>query len=104
MARGRTTALTARLTPAERRTLQAWQRAATSSAGRARRGRILLLMAAGVPTSEVAATVGISLRFVYKWVRRFLEKGVEGWTDKPRPGSQRVPRQPAVAGQRDGSA
>ncbi len=42
MARGRTTALTIRLTPAERRTLLAWQRATTIPAGLARRGRIIL--------------------------------------------------------------
>src|SRR5437899_1133855 len=93
MARGRITALTIRLTPAERRTLLAWQRATTISAGRARRGRIILLLADGVPISDIATTVGISRRFVYKSVQRFLEKGVEGLTDKPGRGSHRVPRQ-----------
>src|SRR6266516_2217234 len=96
MARGRTTALTIRLTPAERRTLVAWQRATTFSAGRARRGRIILLVADGVPIAHVAATVGISRRFVYKWVQRFLEQGVEGLTDKPGRGYRRVPRQPVL--------
>ncbi|SRR6266567_1943338 len=104
MARGRKTSLTIRLTPAERRTLQAWQRATTISAGRARRGRIILLVADGMPISDVAATVGISRRFVYKWVQRFVEKGVAGLTDKPRPGYHRVPRQPALAEQHDVSA
>ena len=83
MARGRTTALTIRLTPAERQTLRAWQRATTIAAGRARRGRIILLVADGMPISDVAAIVGISRRFVYKWVQRFLEQGIEGLTDKP---------------------
>ena len=78
MARGRITSLTIHLTPAERRTLQAWQRATTISAGRARRGRILLLLADGVPITDIAATVGISRRFVYKWVQRFL---AQGWMD-----------------------
>src|SRR5215470_10716479 len=98
MARGRKTALIIRLTPEERRVLQAWQRATTISAGRARRGRILLLVADGLPISEVAATIGISRRFVYKWVQRFLEQGVEGLADKPGRGAQRGSRQPAVAG------
>jgi transposase-like protein len=97
MARGRKTSLTLRLTPAQRQTLLAWQRATTISAGRARRGRIILLMADGMPITDIAATVGISRRFVYKWTRRFLEQGMEGLTDQPRPGSQRVPRQGAVA-------
>jgi Helix-turn-helix domain len=97
MARGRKTSLTIRLTPAERRTLQAWQRATTISAGRARRGRIILLVAEGMPISDVATTVGISRRFVYKWAQRFLEQGMAGLTDKPGRGSHRMPRQPALA-------
>ena len=94
MARGRTTSLTIRLTENERRTLRAWQRATTISAGRARRGRILLLLADGMPITDIAATVGISRRFVYKWVRRFLAQGVEGLADKPRRDSRRVSPQP----------
>jgi transposase len=104
MARGRTTSLTICLTPAERRTLLAWQRATTISAGRARRGRIILLMADRVPISDVAATVGISRRFVYKWVQRFMAEGVEGLADKPGRGHRRVSRQPALAEQHDVSA
>ena len=96
MARGRTTSLMIRLTPAERQTLLAWQRATTISAGRARRGRIILLLADRVTISDIAATVGISRRFVYKWAQRFLEQGVEGLADKHGRGSRRVPRQPAL--------
>ena len=90
MARGRKTSLSIRLTPAVRQTLLAWQRATTIPAGRARRGRIILLVADGVSISEVAATVGISRRFVYKWVKRFLEQGIEGLTDKLGRGSRRL--------------
>jgi hypothetical protein len=90
MARGRKTALTITLTPAERRTLLAWQRATTISAGRARRGRMILLVADGVPITAIAATVGISRRFIYKWAQRFLAQGVEGLADNP--GRRRVPR------------
>jgi predicted DNA-binding transcriptional regulator len=104
MVRGRKTALRILLTPAERRTLEAWQRATTISAGRVRRGRILLLVAEGMSITDIAAAVGIGRRFVYKWVRRFLEKGLEGLMDKPRAGYHRVPRQPAMAGQHDVSA
>ena len=99
MARGRKTSLTIRLTPSERKTLQAWQRATTIAAGRARRGRIILLVADGMSIAGVAATVGISRRFVYKWVQRFLEKGLEGLADKPGRGSRRVTPQPALAEQ-----
>src|SRR5919108_1719745 len=104
MARGRPTSLTLRLTPAERRTLQAWQRATTISAGLARRGRIILLLAGRMPITRIAATVGISRRFVYKWAQRFMEKGLEGLADKPGRGSHRVARQPALMTPYDRSA
>ena len=91
MARGRKTSLTIRLTAEERQALMAWQRSTTIRAGRARRGRIILLLADGVPITAIAATIGISRRFVYKWAQRFLAQGVEGLADKP--GRGRVPRQ-----------
>jgi transposase len=91
MARGRKTSLTITLTPAERRTLLAWQRATTVSAGRARRGRMILRVADGVPITAIAATVGISRGFVYKWAQRFREQRVAGLVD--RPGRGRRPRQ-----------
>ena len=97
MARGRTTSLTIHLTPAERQTLLAWQRSTTIPAGRARRGRIILLVADGIPIAHVAATVGISRRFVYKWAHRFLKQGIEGLADKPGRGFQRVSRHLALA-------
>jgi len=97
MTRGRKTALTIYLTPTERQTLRAWQRATTIAAGRARRARIILLVADGVPLTEVAATVGISRRFVYKWVQRFLEQGAAGLADKLGRGYRRVPRPAPVA-------
>ena len=82
MARGRKTALIIRLTPGQRRTLLAWQRATTMAAGHARRGRMILLVAEGRPITDIAATVGISRRFVYKWVQRFLAQGVRGLANK----------------------
>jgi transposase len=104
MARGRTTSLTIRLTPAQRQTLLAWQRSTTISMGRARRGRIILLVADGMAITDIAATVGISRRFVYKWVQRFQEKGVEGLADKPGRGYRRVSRQPALTERHEVSA
>ena len=83
MARGRKTSLTINLTAEQRRTLMSWQRSTTIPAGRARRGRIILQLANGVPISHIATTVGISRRFVYKWAKRFQQYGVEGLVDKP---------------------
>ena len=101
MARGRKTSLTIRLTPAERQTLQAWQRATTTPAGLARRGRILSLLAARMPISAIASTVGISHRFVYKWVQRFVQEGLEGLLDKPRRHRRHVLPQSDLVDQRD---
>ena len=92
MAQGRKTSLTIRLTPAERQTLMAWQRATTVPAGLARRGRMILLLADGVTITDTAATVGISRHFVYKWAQRFLEAGLEGLANKPGRGSRSVLR------------
>jgi CRP-like cAMP-binding protein len=78
MARGRRTSLTIHLTDEERQTLLAWQRSTTIPAGIARRGRIILLMADRMPISHIANTVGISRRFIYKWVQRFVQEGLAG--------------------------
>jgi hypothetical protein len=85
MARGRRTSFTIRLTPAERLTLLTWQRATTVPAGRARRARLLLLLADGMTITEAAATVGLSRRHSYKWIRRFVQEGLAGLVDKLRP-------------------
>ena len=92
MARGKKTSLTIHLTAEERQELMAWQRSTTISAGRARRGRIILLLADGMQLVEIAETVGITRRGVYKWVRRFLQDGMTGLADKQGRGRRRVTR------------
>ena len=82
MARGRKTSLHICLTPADRQTLLSWQRSTTIPAGRVRRGRIIVQLAEGVPIPHIATSVGISRRFVYKWVQRFMQDGVAGLADK----------------------
>ena len=67
------------------------QRSTSIPAGRARRGRVILLMADRVPIFHIADTVGISRRFVYKWVQRFLQEGVAGLADKPGRGRRAEP-------------
>jgi len=100
MPRGRKTSLTIRLTPAQRQTLLAWQRATTIPAGQARRGRIMLLLADGMTITDIAATVGMSRRHTYKWIQRFLQEGLEGLQDRP-PGPHRQPRLPELPDQPD---
>ena len=101
MPRGRKTSFTIHLTPAERQTLMEWQRATTVPHGVARRGRILLLLADGVTIIDVAATVGISRKNIYKWIKRFLQQGVEGLTDKPKGRYRREPRLSDLSNQND---
>jgi transposase len=58
-------------------------------------------MADRVPISHIAATVGISRRFVYKWVQRFQQEGLAGLADKPGRGQRRMPPTPARGEQHD---
>jgi len=44
---------------------------------------MMLLLADGMSLIHIATTVGMSRRFVYKWVQRFQQEGVAGLTDKP---------------------
>ena len=99
MPRGRKSSLTIRLTPAQRQTLLAWQRSRSMPVGVARRGRMLLLLADGVTITDVAAAVGISRRFVYKWVQRFVQEGLEGLHDKSRRDRRIEPRLPELSDQ-----
>jgi Helix-turn-helix domain len=101
MARGRRTSFTITLTDEERQTLLAWQRSTTMPAGIARRGRILLLMADRVPISHIATTVGISRRYIYKWVQRFLQESLAGLTDKRDRNQRSWPRPPDLRNQHD---
>src|SRR5437870_11475716 len=96
MARGRTTSFTIRLTPADRLTLLTWQRATTVPAGLARRARLLVLLADGMTITAAAATVGLSRRHSYKWIRRFVQEGLEGLAAKPGRGQRLGPRQPSL--------
>lgn len=92
MAQGRKTNVTITLTKEEKTVLRAWQRSTTIRAGLAKRGRIILMVADGIPISEVARTVGIRRRFIYKWANRFNKKRLAGLIDKS--GRGRKPRFP----------
>ena len=92
MARGKKTSLTIHLTAQEREMLTAWQRSTTISAGRARRGRMILLLADGLSLVQIAAMVRATRRGVYKWAQRFLQYGLEGLADKPGRGRRPLSR------------
>jgi transposase len=52
---------------------------------------MILLLADGMTITDIATMVGISRRFVYKWVQRFLAEGVQGLADQNARDHQRQP-------------
>lgn len=82
MARGRHSSLSITLTEEEQQELEHWVRSSTMPAGKVRRARIILLVAQGLTLSQVARTVGIRRRFVYKWADRFRKHRLDGLDDK----------------------
>jgi hypothetical protein len=81
MARGRRSSLHIVLSPAERATLERWQRSTTLAAGLARRGRLILLLAAGHSQSDVAQMVGILRGIMRQWAKRFLVQRLDRLAD-----------------------
>lgn len=90
MVQGRKTSLSIALSPDQQCELESWQRSTTVSAGRARRARIILMLAQGVSCSAISRTVDIERPHIYKWANRFLRDGINGLSDKP--GRGRKPR------------
>jgi transposase len=54
------------------------------------RARIVLGCAAGLSNKVVAARERVTAQTVGKWRRRFVERGVDGLLDEPRPGAPRT--------------
>ncbi|MGA9358825.1 MAG: IS630 family transposase [Mycobacterium sp.] len=61
-------------------------RASSARAGEAMRARIVLLAAEGVANTEIADRTGTSRPTVLKWRGRYVQYGVAGLADEPRPG------------------
>ncbi len=59
-------------------------------AGVARRARIVLLAADGVPLDRIAREVGVRRNVVRTWVDRYRADGLDGLRDRPRPGRPRT--------------
>jgi hypothetical protein len=83
MARGRKSSWHIVLSPEEQQTLERWPRATTITAGLARRGKIILLLAAGYSQSDVAQLVGVQRTVVRKWAKRFVTQRLDGLSDAP---------------------
>jgi transposase-like protein len=76
--RGRWTALKPTLTDEQRQTLESWQNRSSITALQARRARLVLLVAAGVPIRRASQSIGLSRNHCYEWLKRFAAEGVAG--------------------------
>jgi hypothetical protein len=83
MVRGRKSSLRIVLSPEEQQTLARWQRSTTIASGLARRGKMMLLLAAGASQSPVAQAVGVQRTVVRHWAKRFLAQRLDGLSDAP---------------------
>src|SRR2546430_16821100 len=88
MARGRKSSLRIVLSPEERQTLDRWQRSTTIAPGLVRRGKIILLLAAGHSQFHVAQAVGVQRTVVCNWARRLLGPRLDGRADAPGRGAK----------------
>jgi len=88
MGRGRRS-LPVRLEQGDRAMLEAWSRRPKTAQALATRARIVLLAAEGQSSTAVAGQLKIHLQTVLKWRARFVERGLEGLLDEPRPGQPR---------------
>ena len=88
MARGRTSSLRILLSSEARDTLEHWQRSPTSAAGLARRGKMILLLAAGHSQSDMAGSVGVQRTVVRQWAKRLLAQRLDGLSDAPGRGAK----------------
>jgi len=73
----------------QREQLEAWTRRRKTAQALALRARIVLHCAESQKDGDVAEKVGVTRQTVGRWRRRFIETGVDGLLDEPRPGAPR---------------
>ena len=83
-------AVSIELSASEREQLESWSRRLTTARALAERSRIVLLVADGLRTGEVAKRLGVHRNTVAKWRRRFEAERLDGLVDEPRPGQPRT--------------
>lgn len=74
------------LTASDFTVLQGWLRMSTLEQRRALRALILILLAKGLPPKAVSQQLQITAPTVFKWRKRYLDRGIEGLGDLPRSG------------------
>jgi transposase len=78
------------LSEVEREQLESWSRRWTTAHALAQRSKIVLLVADGLRTGEIAARLDVHRNTVAKWRRRFEAERLDGLVDEPRPGQPRT--------------
>ena len=84
------------LTTEERQTLEGWARRPKTAQAVAQRARIVLGCAEGKTNTVVATDLRLAKQTVGKWRARFVERGLDGLLDEPRPGAPRKVTDAAV--------
>src|SRR6202022_103992 len=86
------------VTAEQRDQLQSIVKSQTMPAALVMRARIILLTAAETSNQQIMQKLGLSHGTVWKWQRRFLERGIAGLEDELRPGRPRSVSDEQVAG------
>ena len=70
----------------DRRALRGWLRSRKTDRSLAERARIVLLSGEGVSATEIQHRLEVTRPTVFKWRKRYRERGVDGLRDAPRSG------------------
>jgi transposase len=73
----------------DKATLEEWARRRKTAQALAMRARVVLLAAAGRSSTAIASELRVHLQTVSKWRARFVQRGLDGLVDEPRPGQPR---------------
>jgi Winged helix-turn helix len=87
---GRHSAIHMEMNDHTRATLTGWLRKQKTPVGLTKRARAMLLLADGHSFAAPARQVELRERHVRKWALRFAMQGIDGLSDKKRPGRQPV--------------
>ena len=98
---GRRSAIHLEVDDQTRATFAQWLRRQKTPMGLAKRAQAILLLADGHTFTATARYVGLRERHVRKWALRFAMQGIDGLSDKQRPGRRPVfsPSSGAVCGE-----
>jgi transposase len=77
------------ISPKDYAQLSAWSRRPKTAQALAARARIVLLASQNLSNSDIARRVPATLKTVGKWRQRYLDLGLDGLLDEPRPGTPR---------------